>query len=489
MMRIRSTARGLGEARLGESLAVLLIALPWTVVGGPACSEVQCEEGFVESDGACVPASSDSGSVDGGVIGDAGSDGALADAAPPECTTDGDCSELTPSCAGGRCLSCTATACTETQKLRELIAILCAGSTLREGDDALAETFETLYCSARPELFSVLAQLESAIEAGRLTIDETFFDECRSAFGLDDGACAGVLRGEVESDGACQLEFECDGGFCDVMDDACSGTCLPRRGASGACEESFECDDGLLCIEARCQIPPGDGDACTTRCADGLFCNASMTCEPLRAVDGACRGVGTGGDCADGLACIDRVCTAGPAAGDPCWPAHYSLRCAAGLRCDGTTCRAPRPAGENCTSTAQCERGLRCEAASCAPILPLGASCLATDACAFGTGCIDGRCRALPDVGDACDETLEVPCIRGVCTAGTCTDQLAGAPCDRVTVGFDALDACGTTTSCDGTMCAAEGDVDDSCTDDRECRSPDLECNDDSRCAARCAPL
>jgi hypothetical protein len=445
----------------------------------------------------CVPVMRDAGSTEDAAVPDGGGlpdGGGTPDGGPGECSSDADCADLAPACVMGACRSCTETACAEPLALRELVAVLCAASARREGDDALFDAFEALYCSARPELFPLLAALERGVAAGRITIDETAFAECRDAFGLstfDDSPCAAALRGMVAADSPCQFDFECAAGFCNLAPDACSGACAALGSDSAPCDDDDQCGGGRLCISGGCETPPASGAACTSRCAPGLFCNAMMRCEAQRAAGGACRNTGPGGDCAENLACVDRACAAPPIEGEDCWPAFFGVRCAEGLRCDGTVCRPPRAMGADCTRTAQCAYGSRCHEGICAPILGLGATCAAGDPCAFGTGCIANRCTRLPDVGEACDAALSPACVRGACMGGTCTDLAPGAPCDRAAVAFDVLDSCGATSSCSGDVCAAEGVAGDSCggASDPECRAPDLECDDSTGMCAELCPL
>lgn len=406
-----------------------------------------------------------------------------------ECLAESDCSDQAPACASGSCRSCTETTCTPTQKLRELFALQCAAAIRSEGVSEISDAFEALFCSNRPGLFALVGYLQRAVEAGRIEIDEKRFADCGAAESLplfDEGACGAALRGTVADGGVCGVSLECVSGRCDVPDATCAGTCVARESAGAPCSDDDECADELICLDAFCQAPPFEGAGCTTRCAGGLFCNASGICEVQRDVGSACRG----GDCQEGLSCRSNRCAAPPAEGATCWP-EYLTRCADGLRCVGTTCRTPGALGTACTSTSECAFGARCHAGACAAIVGLGGACDSTSACALGTGCRDGRCGPLPDLGEPC---FAAGCLRGVCRDGTCQAQAPFTPCAEGIYPFDVLDPCGGASSCtetpSGWQCAPEGGPGASCggPSDLNCREPDLHCDSSRTCVAYCSP-
>src|SRR5690606_29687719 len=123
--------------------------------------------------------------------------------------------------------------------------------------------------------------LERAVAAGRIEIDEERFAECRASGAIaifDEGACTAAMRGTVADGGVCGVAFECVSGRCDVPAASCAGTCVARAEAGVACESDDVCADGLICLDTVCQAPPLEGAGCSSRCADGLFCNASRIC-------------------------------------------------------------------------------------------------------------------------------------------------------------------------------------------------------------------
>lgn len=410
-----------------------------------------------------------------------------------ECVDESDCSDLAPSCASGSCRSCADVDCTPGQEVREFFAYQCRVAIADEGESELADALEALLCSTRPQLFPFFAYIERAAEAGRIEIDQDLFAECRDASAvplLDDGACSRVIRGTVVDGGVCAVPYECVSGRCDVPPASCAGTCVGRVDAGVACDDDDACLDGLICLSAICQAPPGEGATCTSRCDSDFFCNAARICEARHAVGGTCRGVASGGDCLDGLACRSGRCAAPPTDGAACWP-EYLERCAEGVRCDGTTCRVPRSNADACDATVQCAFASRCHDGRCEAILSLGDECIAGDPCALGTGCVDGRCRPLPDLGEPC---FESGCLRGSCRDGTCQPAALFTACAPGQYIFDVLDPCGGSSSCaetpSGWQCVPEGGPGAACDGptDLPCRQPDLYCNTSRACAAYCSP-
>lgn len=405
-----------------------------------------------------------------------------------ECRSESDCSDQAPLCAEGSCQSCARGGCSPAQEVRELYAAQCEGATRQEGSSSLADAFEGLLCSTQADLFPLFGVLESAVTAGRVSIDESGFDACRAA--MTDSACADLLRGNVTLGGTCTASFECESGRCQGVSGTCAGTCVARSGAGLSCADDSECTAGLTCIGSVCQAAPVVGAPCTSRCADGLFCNTSMRCEAARDVGTSCSGVGMIAACRQGLSCEAGVCSAAPSEGQACWPDYYGTRCATGFRCVGSTCRAPSALGASCVETTECPLGARCQMGNCTSVTSLGAPCTAASACAFGTACSDGRCRPLPDVGEPC---FSAGCLRGVCRMGTCQAQGLLTSCPAASYPFDLFDPCGAMSSCTETpgswLCAAEGGPGATCgsAENPECRQPDLYCSDTGTCVSACA--
>jgi hypothetical protein len=182
--------------------------------------------------------------------------------------------------------------------------------------------------------------------------------------------CNAMLVGEVPMGSSCNSKFECmqpsgmvvtcvpDApnsmkGHCAVVPpapdpptvgksgDACSATC--RSSVTDGCTtvdgapSASAClvADGLVCDTATllCAAVPMVGEACTSFCATGAYCDAAGKCQPKTA-DGPCPG--------NVDACVDAsICACGEATCDP----------------SKFMCVARGPVGAQCKSDKQCTSG------------------------------------------------------------------------------------------------------------------------------------
>lgn len=309
--------------------------------------------------------------------------------------------------------------------------------------------------------------LAAQVDAGRLAYDEARASECLR---LAQSELAAICEAGEESRGAlhdclpfeglgapgdaCVLPFPledtCDPsrGTCSALPfaDRCPGTCLAHLAEGDACDPTSAgaaaCAPELMCIEASCERPPGEGEDCTEEpCADGLRCVVED------AGVATCRSVG-------GL-------------GDPC---EAPEACADGLGCSPDTdqCVETLPRGAACRSDEECADVDHCTAEStCAPRLGAGAvcedgGCQAGLTCAFDADVGELRCQASAALGDPCDP--------GICGEGLWCRHAEG---ER--------------------RCAPVGSLEDECagepawSPERRCVSGTF-CNDTGKCEAQRGP-
>jgi hypothetical protein len=159
---------------------------------------------------------------------------------------------------------------------------------------------------------------------------------------------------------------------------AAGASCYQMSGSSGA---SLQCVSGYYCnikingtaTSGVCEVLPGKGEACSSRCASGFDCNNKVCVAPV-AEGGACP---NGHDCAEGLSCdmSSKTCKAGRiiGAGEGC--GVPGMKCGVGLACDYNmdmpVCKALL--GEN---------------AACGPTVDARCGALLS--------CVDGKCQ-FPD--------------------------------------------------------------------------------------------
>jgi hypothetical protein len=281
---------------------------------------------------------------------------------------------------------------------------------------------------------------QDAQAAGRVGFDQAKAKACLDT--LAASSCGLLLRGgslpsacyeavppQVAAGGTCtsSLDLECVAGFCDTS-------------AAAACTTGGHCITSATL-----------GQACssTLRCARGLTCNASSTCEAVAAV----TLVGLGGDCS----------------------ASATTACDDGLYCNNAVtprvCAAWKGAGESCTG-APCQLGLHCDPVShtCATLVALGATCVPGQGqCAGNAYCSPtNKCVVTPTLGGDCSPSAgeALFCIDSWCkppvapaTAPTCAPYAApGAACDtgnllQCGLGHACTPVTGTTGVCGRNYC------------------------------------
>lgn len=252
-------------------------------------------------------------------------------------------------------------------------------------------------------------------------------------------ACDAAFVGLVPDGGACDFSSECQEGNCvPASGVSCAGTCgapnspappVPQPGSF--CGFGLGCgtDSGLFCDSdyLQCRGDAAVGEPCDDfgfyRCAKGLFCDSTQTCQPQAALGESC------------LSPLEEFPFIGP---------DLTHRCATGLVCQGEGVLT--------------DGGVR--AGACQPLSQLGEACadLAADelehlsGCVAGTACSCGVCVPPPSSGKCADEaTACLPyvaacdyavsgmclplssfsrCMNGQqCATGYCTDS---ETCDTV---------------------------------------------------------
>lgn len=257
------------------------------------------------------------------------------------------------------------------------------------------------------------------VTAQMLTFDAAVSAECVAA--VAQGSCqyrpsSGPLCREAfvgtggpgDRCGRYYFDHTCAGGLeCFQSSPGC-GVCRVQQGSTytypvlgepclSPAVDGLGCARGFVCLNARCELPKGLGDACGNHVCDvGLRCVA-----------------------ADGGA----VCQRYSELGEPCATQSPQQRdCKWGLRCEAGACAALLADGEACTDGFDCVGG-RCVDAACAPrFAELGESC--------SSGSCDWRLRCAPDATCVTPIPVGAPCSQEMCEAGascengTCRNQV-----------------------------------------------------------------
>jgi hypothetical protein len=474
--------------------------------------------------------------------------GSETDAGPPiECEGDADCddgvfcngfeicaaSECTggtpPACGDG--IDCTLDVCDEVADAcvrlpdhamcdGDELCDLADGCTPREPCDAAADCDDGFACNG-PEQCEVdrcaPGTPPSCDDAVSCTVDACSETRSGCVNVPDDGACAGELVCDAESDCVppvfCTADAECDdGNFCDGSERCVSGRCA--AGTPPSCNDAIGCTvdacdelanecvnvpDHTQCpFDQQC-IPPG---GCTfvgdcddpSDCDDGFFCNGAEGC-----VSGNCA-AGTAPTCADTVACTRDLCDEGAdrcrnLADDTLCSANFSCDAAAGCvpecatdgecddglfcngaeRCASNACVAGTP--PSCGDTTACTTDLCDETANVCRSVPNDAACASNETCVAGTGCVP-ECTGSSDCDDGLFCNGAETCVSGGCAPGTapsCGDTTACTTdlCDETAnlcrnVPNDA--ACAANETCvAGTGCVPECTGSDDCDDGLFC--------------------
>lgn len=286
------------------------------------------------------------------------------------------------------------------------------------------------YCESYAQVTCNIAERcdclgEYSVELCRLFMGQVCKDE------VEDPVDAGYYDFDPVQAGRCLAALDSIGRDCSTEGDegpeSCDLMLVGRVEAEGSCEEDEMCKKGqnLECIDGRCQVLPGQGEACLLgyACADGLFCGSDDICHPYQKAGGSCPDGDIG--CDDDLYCDERTWTCQPyiASGQSC--SHAEHACDDDLYCDSRTytCQPFIASGQSCSHAEHaCDDDLYCsEAASytCRSYPSAGQSC----ADSWGT-CVEGSycdqtliCRAQLAAGNACTEDEE-------CLSYDCSDDL-----------------------------------------------------------------
>jgi hypothetical protein len=241
----------------------------------------------------------------------------------------------------------------------------------------------------------------------------------------------------VQPGGACTMDEECAGGWCDARPDACPGTCHALGSAGAGCSRMTS--------------------AWSSR-SDDRLCAAGFVCE-----GGGCRAVGRPGP--HGAPCRqDEECNSG-------------LVCLTSQGEQSGTCGVALTAGEHCMGSLGCATGLYCKspASACAPGSDEGGSC------EVGRGVIPWLHSPVCKGNQVCVGDTTITNDRGdLSTPGTCrTPQGVGGPCVHVSNASQAafLSGCLLGLACDPqtSRCVAAPGVGTPCSREGAC-APDAYC-------------
>ncbi|HEY4102331.1 MAG TPA: hypothetical protein VGM44_00505 [Polyangiaceae bacterium] len=186
---------------------------------------------------------------------------------------------------------------------------------------------------------------------------ESGVSSCTPVEQIDESACRAVFMGALPAGGVCTQDAECANAaagdaYCDMSSGAGSCVKLPGGVAHGklgdACVSSCDANSCVGISTPERGADPNAQFNCYQE--DGLFCDASYTCQPL---------LDAGAGCAS------------------------SDDCKAGLYCDAGTCAVSKANGANCQGNQECAGGDCVFSPSTSADGVCGKSMLATaDACA-----------------------------------------------------------------------------------------------------------
>jgi hypothetical protein len=185
--------------------------------------------------------------------------------------------------------------------LSEIAAVYCPKLFECCAADELAEKFE----GADPPVNDVAAceryyqglgiLVEAILRDGRAEYDPDRLSACLDD--LDGWDCDQLRRTEPFGDRLCDLIV---------------GQVQP----GDYCDSDMECADGAYCEDETCRTVPGPGDACSSRCTDGLYCkitDGGNLCVETKPDGEACQyeNTCTSGACNEGVCGPREECTAG----------------------------------------------------------------------------------------------------------------------------------------------------------------------------------
>jgi hypothetical protein len=266
-----------------------------------------------------------------------------------------------------------------------------------------------------------VATLQRSIDLGRVTYDAEKMAAC------------------LENDG-----WSCDGGG----SIECTEAILGKVAAGEPCDTNTECQPSLRCggtCPATCFLPSAAGEACDSagQCARGLYCTGSGVCTP-RVADGEPCQIGMENPCHGTAQCqptndgTGSICT--PIAlvgeGEECGREPWRA-CAPGLACvrkserDPEVCVLRAEPGGDCWVGEEdsCPVGQWCSTASgdpnpigpgkCLPQAKRGQPC--TDqafSCEADSRCVENVCVAPQNLDEDCTDDRQ--CTTDTCNNGKC---------------------------------------------------------------------
>jgi hypothetical protein len=237
----------------------------------------------------------------------------------------------------------------------------------RDAAQACIDAFDDLSCDRTEQQPDTLAICDDVL-TGKLGNGAScgFAEECTSGRCLEPACesqcCLGMCApsaGLPDVGEACTVVCV-DGAYCGV-----DSTCHVLLPAGAACDGMSICDDALYCAgltttgSGVCTALPHEGEACENACAE-----LSSVC-----LGGVCQRLGLAGDpceantqCSSFYSCTGGTCGGFPALGDAC-----STVCEDGAFCDDATCAAQKPNGEACIASDECSSHY-CDRGTCADI-------------------------------------------------------------------------------------------------------------------------
>jgi hypothetical protein len=188
------------------------------------------------------------------------------------------------------------------------------------------------------------------------------------------------------------------------------GAVVAQRGGALAqdCTTDADCADGLACVEGVCTPPPCETDADCT--GEGEICCA----EACRVLECCIDDEDPNARCGDDETCFEGQCV--PIDGPPA--CETDEECAEGEICCAGGCLAIECCIDNPDPNAHCPEGTSCFEGMCDPVPEPGA-CASDDDCGEDHICCAGFCREIEccideeDPNARCSEGTS--CFEGVC--------------------------------------------------------------------------
>jgi hypothetical protein len=145
----------------------------------------------------------------------------------------------------------------------------------------------------RDEFSSQFEGVRDSQRRGRAEFDQAKFDQCLEIIRASSCdflnmtnhlsgvfGCDGFVIPKVAPGGACFLDWDCIGGWCDHdMSSGTDGVCRAGGAAGQDCEFTSECADGLECLQFKCTMLEDEG----AMCVDNADCK-SGTCDVTASV-------------------------------------------------------------------------------------------------------------------------------------------------------------------------------------------------------------